>query len=629
MCGIFGVASISGLNGINIKSSTDTLYHRGPDDYGDYQDEVVALGHRRLSIIDLDGGHQPVLNKEETSVIVFNGEIYNYRDIKCSLEKKGYEFSTNSDTETILHAYEEWGQDCVSHLRGMFAFAIWDKSKQELFIARDRLGIKPLFYAEYNGVFYFASEIKAILNESPISKTIDELALTCYFSLSYIPAPLTIYSNIRKLLPGHTITWSNGRLSFNKYWDLYFQPDREKSESYFIDGIGQLLSESVDGHMLSDVPLGAFLSGGVDSSAIVSLMPQFTQEPISTYCMGFGGNTGGYLDERSYARMVADQYNTRHHEYEVEPKAEGIVEKLIGAFDEPFADDSMIPSYYVSKIASEHVKVILSGLGGDELFAGYERYLGLRYQSIYSKIPKFIRKNIFANIVDIIPERSDGHYTINHLKRFIRGGALDPDQCYISYLVLLNSSIRKDFFNNSKRFEGYFDDCVNLLAGYFNSENVEGPKDSVDRALFCDIKTYLPEDILALSDRVSMQHSLEVRVPFLDHKLMEFCATIPPELRLKGFNKKYLLKKAFTGRIPDEVISHRKQGFVGPTSKWISTDLKQYVLETLSKRNLEKHGYINFQTVERILHEHFMGKQIHDKLIWSLVVFQRWYEANF
>ena len=629
MCGIFGVASINGLKGINIRSSTDTLYHRGPDDYGDYQDDYVAIGHRRLSIIDLDGGHQPMINNKKTSIIIFNGEIYNYREIKKSLEKKGYVFSTNSDTETILYAYEEWGQECVSHLRGMFAFAIWDKYNQELFIARDRLGIKPLFYAEYNGIFYFASEIKAILNESPITKEIDKLALTSYFSLSYIPAPLTIYSNIRKLLPGHTITWKNGKTRFNKYWDLYFQPDRDKSESYFTDGIVQLLNESVGAHMISDVPLGAFLSGGIDSSVIVSLMPEFTDERINTFCMGFGGNTGGYLDERVYARLVANQYSTRHHEYEVQPKAEGIIDRLIELFDEPFADDSVIPSYYVSKIASEHVKVILSGLGGDELFAGYERYLCLRYQAIYSKIPKFIRKDIFANLVDKIPERSDGHYTINHLKRFIRGGALEPDQCYISYLIMLNSRIRKDFFNEKKIFDGYFDDCVNLLADYFNSDNIDGPKDSVDRALFCDIKTYLPEDILALSDRVSMQHSLEVRVPFLDHKLMEFCATIPPELRLKGFDKKYLLKKAFKGRIPDEVISHRKQGFVGPTSKWISTDLKQYVIKTLSRKNIDKHGYINPLTVDKILDEHFSGKQIHDKLIWSMVVFQKWYEANF
>ena len=629
MCGLFGLATMDGFPDMDIKSAINTMKHRGPDDYGDYQDQTVTLGHRRLSIIDLEGGHQPVLNHDESCVIVFNGEIYNYRDIKKELEQKGYHFSTNSDTETILHAYEEWGQECVDYLRGMFSFAIWDKHKQELFIARDRLGIKPLFYAEHNGVFYFASEMKAILNESSITKDIDELALTCYFSLSYIPAPLTIYSKIRKLLPGHTITWKNGKVTINKYWDLYFSPDRQKSEKYFLDGISQLLSEAVDGHMISDVPLGAFLSGGVDSSAIVSLMPQYTDEPVNTFCIGFGGDTGGYLDERVYAQMVAEQYHTKHREYQVEPSAEGILDKLISAFDEPFADDSLIPSYYVSKIARENVTVTLSGLGGDELFAGYERYLGFRYQSIYSKIPKFIRKSILANLINKLPERADGHYTINHLKRFVRGGALEPDQCYISYLLLLNSDIRRDFFVDKDRFDDHFQDCIRLLADYFNSENVDGPQDSVDRALYCDIKTYLPEDILALTDRVSMQHSLEVRVPFLDHKLMEFCATIPPELRLKGFNKKYLLKKAFTGRIPDEVIRHRKQGFVGPTSKWIRTDLKDYVLQTLTEDNLKKHGYINPRAVERILKEHFTGKQIHDKLIWSLVIFQKWYESNY
>lgn len=627
MCGIFGCVSLQKA-GIDYKKFTNTLFHRGPDDSGFYTDDYIDMGHRRLSIIDVEGGHQPILNQNNDMAIIFNGEIYNYQELRRELQEKGYVFTTHGDTETILHAYAEWGENCVLRLNGMFSFAIWNKTSKKLFLARDRLGIKPLFYCYHNDSLYFSSEIKAITADTTIRLQINDTALAGFFTLSYIPAPYTIYKNIHKLLPGHTLTWSDGRYSIKKYWDIHFIPDRSKTEMYYMDGILEHFRKSVKSHMISDVPIGAFLSGGVDSSAVVAFMSKSATSPVNTFCIGFGGTKGGYLDERVYAEMVAKKFSTRHKQLEVTPSLYGILDKIINAFDEPFADDSSIPSYFVSKIAQENVKVVLSGLGGDELFAGYERYLGFRLQSIYNNVPYFIRKNIISKLVDRLPERSDGHYTINHMKRFARGGLLEPDKCYLSYISILSDDIRSRLFADRSRFNDNYNTCAELMMGYFNSDNVHGRKDSLDRALYCDIKTYLPDDILALSDRVSMQHSLEVRVPFIDHEFMEFCATIPPEIRLKGFKKKYLLKKALSEILPKEVINHRKQGFVGPTASWMKSDLKQVIIDSLSRKELDKHGYIKYDTVSRILDEHFSGKQLHDKLIWSLLIYQKWFAHN-
>jgi len=627
MCGIYGFVSKE-ENDLPYKKFTDTLSHRGPDDGGYYRDEYVALGHRRLSIIDLEGGHQPLFNNDNSIAIVFNGEIYNYLDIRKVLQERGYNFRTKSDTETILYAYEEWGEECVHHLRGMFAFSIWDKKEQSLFIARDRVGIKPLFYAEHEGVFYFSSELKAIIANNEFPRNIDEKAVASYFTLSYIPAPLTIYSGIKKLLPGHTITWKQGEWKISKYWDLHFSPDRARSEADFIEEFMDVFKNSTDCHLISDVPLGAFLSGGVDSSAVVAAMSKVSADPVNTFCMGFGGNTGGYLDERKYAKEVSEAFGTLHKEYEIVPKLDGLLNKIVNAFDEPFADDSSIPSYFVSEIARQNVKVALSGLGGDELFAGYERYLGFKMQSLYNKVPLFMRNSIIPGIVNRLPERADGHYTINHIKRFVRGGCLSPEKAYMSYISMMGEDLRYQLFNNVNKYREYINECEEHICSHFTSENVEGDNYSIDRALYCDIKTYLPDDILALTDRISMHHGLEVRVPFVDHEVMEFCAKIPPEIRLKGFKKKYLLKKAMTGILPDDVINHRKQGFVGPTATWIKNDLREYIVDILSENNIKKHGIINSNTVQKILNEHFTGKNLHDKLIWSLVIFQKWYEMN-
>ena len=492
MCGIFGVVSQKPLQ-LDIETYTQALSHRGPDDYGIHQDKYSSLGHRRLSIIDLSGSKQPIYNEDRSKCIIFNGEIYNFQELRKELLSKGHRFSTNGDTETILHGFEEWGSKCVDRLRGMFAFAIWDLNRKKLFIARDRLGIKPLFFAQHQDRLYFASEMKAILADPSFPRQINELALTSYFSYSYIPAPLTIFSDIHKLEPGHTITWEDGRCRKEKFWDLQFTPDHGKSESYYMDTFMGLLQEAVELRMTSEVPLGAFLSGGIDSSAIVALMSKASADPVNTFCVGFGGNTGGYLDERGYASQVAERYDTAHQNYEVDMTSDGLMEKIVRAFDEPFADDSTIPSYFVCKAAKENVTVALSGLGGDEIFGGYERYLGFKLRGLYNKVPSFVRSNIIAKIVARLPERADGHYTINHMKRFVRSSELAADRCYLSYLSILKDNLRRELFADRRRFSGYHSPCDDIFLQHFNSDNVEGDINSLDRALYCDMKTLHPD----------------------------------------------------------------------------------------------------------------------------------------
>lgn len=625
MCGIYGMVA-PGVSQAFLERATTTLAHRGPDDAGYYRDDQVGLGHRRLSIIDLSGGHQPIYNEDRTKVIIFNGEIYNHDELRQRLLSLGHRFSTRSDTEAILHAYEEWGEDCVTLLRGMFAFAIWDLTTRTLFLGRDRLGIKPLFYSAAGGGFSFASEMKAILADPQFPRVIDDQALATYFNLSYIPGELTIFKDIRKLLPGHTITVKSGEIRQRKYWDLHFTPDRSKSEKHFIEGFMDLLQEAVDIRLMSEVPLGAFLSGGIDSSTIVALMSKVSQDPVNTFCMGFGGDIGGYLDERAYARQVAERYGTSHREHEVMPDAQGLVEKIVRAFDEPFADDSAIPSWFVCKIAKENVTVALSGLGGDEVFTGYERHLGFALSSRYSRLPSLLRESLIRPLVERLPERKDGHYTINHMKRFVRGAGVPPDLRYFGFMSKINPAIRDTLFRDQNRFDGYLEAGREMVLQHFRSAMVAGPADSLDRAMYCDLKTYLPEDILAVTDRMSMQHALEVRVPFLDHVFMEYCATIPPEMKLKGLRKKHLLKTAAKAFLPAEVISHRKQGFVGPMTRWLKSELKPFVLETLAEKNLAKHDLLNAATVRQVLDEHFSGREIHDTLIWSMVIFQTWFD---
>lgn len=625
MCGIAGIYDPRGGGGLDteIRVMTGRLGHRGPDDEGYYVSGNVALGHKRLSIIDLKTGHQPIFNEDESVCIVYNGEVYNFAELTEELEGLGHRFRTRTDTEAILHAYEEWGIECVKRLRGMFAFAIWDEKNQSLVLARDRLGIKPLFYSLRDGRLAFSSEMKAILSDPGFDRSIDKEALASYFIFSYIQSPLTIYEGIRKLPPGHVMVLKDGHSTVTEYWDIVFAPDRKKSEADFIHEFMELLRESVKLRLVSDVPVGAFLSGGIDSSAVIALMSGEV-DSINSFTIGFGGNTGGFEDERKYARLVAERYSTNHREFEVTPVLDGLLDNIITSFDEPFADDATIPSYFISKMARENVKVILSGLGGDEDFCGYERYLGFQLSSIYNRVPRVLRERFIKTLVEKIPEGSSGGSRVNHIKRFVRASSAGYAERYLGFVNRLTDKYSASFF--SENGGGYEDAAASARRRFMAHFDKTGVEDPLNKVFYCDIKTYLPEDILACTDRTSMHHSLEVRVPFLDHKLMEYCATIPPELKIRGLKKKYLLKKALKPLLPAEVINHKKQGFVGPMSSWIKNDLKQTVLEKLSRENIGKHGILNPETVGRILDEHFRGRENNDTLIWSLLIFQRWHE---
>ena len=627
MCGIAGILFADDAPPdarAAIERMTTALTHRGPDESGYHVDRAALLGHRRLSIIDVKTGQQPMYNEDRTVCVVFNGEIYNFQEIRARLIADGHVFRTNSDTETIVHAYEAWGEACVERFRGMFAFAIRDLRNDRLFLARDRFGKKPLFYANYGGRFVFASEMKAILTDPRFARDIDDEALASYFMFSYVPAPLTIFRGIRKLQPGHVLTVEHGRIRETQYWDVAFAPNRRRSEADFIEEFGERMGDAVGMRLISEVPLGAFLSGGVDSSAVVAYMAKASADPVNTFTIGFSGETGFFEDERKYARMVAARYGTRHREFEVRPELSGLVETIVRSFDEPFADDSTIPSYFVCKIAREHVTVALSGLGGDEAFCGYERYLGFHLSQSFNRLPGFLRTNILAPLVERLPESASGGYRVNHLKRFVRSAAEDEGRRYLGFVRKVGPAYRDQLFGTGGR--RYHDASVaaeDRFLAHFRGAKADDP---LDRVFYCDVKTYLPDDILALTDRLSMCHSLEVRVPFLDHVLFELAATIPSEMKIKWHRKKYLLKKALKDVLPGPVLTHKKQGFVGPMPRWLRGELREYVSDVLSPRRLDAHGLFDGKTVTRVLSDHFEGRETNDTLIWALVVFQTWYD---
>ena len=626
MCGIAGIYFADGTppdGRRTIEAVTTTIAHRGPDDSGYHVDRNVVLGHRRLSIIDVSGGQQPIYNEDQTVCVVFNGEIYNFQEVRARLLADGHVFRTNSDTETIVHAYEKWGDRCVEQFRGMFAFAIRDLRNDRLLLARDRFGKKPLFYASYGGKFVFASEMKAILADSAFDRRLDEEALASYFMLSYVPAPLTIFRGIRKLLPGHVLTVERGRTRETRYWSLSFKPDRRRSEADFIDEFKHRMADAVRMRLMSEVPLGAFLSGGIDSSAVVAFMAKASETPVNTFTIGFTGDTGAFDDERKYARMVASRYATNHHELEVRPHVTDVIDDIVRSFDEPFADDSMIPSYFVCKLARQNVTVALSGLGGDEAFCGYERYLGFRLSQYFNRLPGAFRSGVVLPLVNLLPEQGGGGSRINHLKRFVRASGEEEARRYLGFVQKIGPAYRRQLFSTVANVRPETIGAVeDRFLAHYRSADAE---DSLDRVFSCDVQTYLADDILALTDRLSMCHSLEVRVPFLDHELFEFCATIPSEMKLKWFRKKYLLKKGLRDILPGPILTHKKQGFVGPMSQWLKGDLKGYTQDVLSGPRLARHGLFDEATVARIMSDHFEGRETNDTLIWSLVVFQVWY----
>jgi asparagine synthase (glutamine-hydrolysing) len=625
MCGIAGFFPNSGSDADRhlLKRMCDRIRHRGPDDEGFYFSPPMAMGIRRLSIIDLAGGKQPIHNEDKSIWIVLNGEIYNYVELSDILKKRGHRLYTESDTETIVHLYEEYGEDCVSHLRGMFAFALWDESRKRLLLARDRVGEKPLFYFYDNKNFFFASEMKSILQYDGIPTSLDVQAVDAYLSFLYVPTPRTIYEHIKKLPAGHRLVHEGERIKISKYWELCYQPERERSIDNLAEEFRHIFNEAVRIQMRSDVPVGALLSGGIDSSAVVAAMSQATDKPVETFTVVYGDKER-LFDESQPAKEIAARFSTNHHELRVNPEVVGAIPKIIEGFDEPFADSSMIPNYFISELLRKHVTVALSGLGGDEVSGGYNRHISLLFSRHYQRLPRFVRERVITKFVERLPDSRKGQRFPERVKQFIEGDRLPLDQRYLSYITFLE---RKDKANlYSADFLSHLDSHV--ATPYEIYFHLMPELDLLNRALFVDLKMYLPDDLLTLTDRMSMAHSLEIRVPFLDYAVLEFMAKVPPEYKIRGFSKKHFLKHAFRGILPENITKRRKQGFSVPLALWFRSDLKNFVEGTLSKTRVERTGFLKYEGIASILDEHFTFKRNNHARIWALLVFVLWHEAR-
>lgn len=615
MCGISGIMHTDQAIPVDqeiLRNMVRVIHHRGPDDYGIWQQGPVGIGMARLSIIDRAGGHQPMHNEDKSCWIVFNGEIYNFQDLRIELLAKGHDFLTSSDTETILHLYEEYGEDCVRFLRGMFAFAIFDTVKKKLFIARDRLGVKPLHYFFDGKHFVFGSEIKSILASCLVKREFLPSALVNYFFYGYTPDPDTMFAGIHKLPPGHTLVLRQGAVTLNRYWQVHFEEDNRHNETYFVDRTLEIMEEAVRIRLVSEVPLGAFLSGGIDSSLVVALMARQMGEPVKTFSIGFEDQD---FNELAYARMVAKQYGTDHHEEIVRPDAEKIILDLVRQFDEPFADSSAIPTYYVSKMTKKWVTVSLSGDGGDELFAGYTRYQEGRLPSLMRHLPGFIRKGIFRNLATLLPQ---GFYGTNTLRYW---SCSDEEQIIWKYTKML-ALLHEDIFSSELKARVATTDPASALLSYLRKVQ---EKDRVTRMQYLDLHTYLPGDIMAKVDRTSMMVSLEAREPLLDHHLVEFAATIPACYKIKNGETKYILKKVAERLLPRELIYRPKQGFAVPIHGWIKKEWAEMSHELLLGQRAMARKNFNPIFLRRIMDEHQRGRRDHSYIIWTLMVLELWF----
>jgi asparagine synthase (glutamine-hydrolysing) len=612
MCGIAGIVRWNGapVAEDEIRGMCGAIVHRGPDEEGVYIGDGVALGMRRLSIIDLEGGQQPIANEDRSVWIVFNGEIYNYRELRRDLERNGHTFQTDSDTETIVHLYEDLGPRCVERLRGMFAFAIWDERKRQLLLARDRLGIKPLYYTERNGELIFSSELKPILQLPHVPRSVDWGAASHLFSFLATSSTQSIVEGISKLEPARVAaaSASDPTLRIQKYWDVQFQPNERATEGELVEQLRAMLAESVRLHQVSDVPVGAFLSGGLDSSAVVAMMARPAAGRLKTFSIGFA--EAGF-DELQYARQVATQFGTDHYDLVLRPDVVKVVEDLTWYMDEPFGDTSAIPTYMVSKLASEHVKVVLSGDGGDELFAGYDKYVVEGRERQRDRIPRPLRQAAGA-VGRVLPDGMKGRNFLRHL-------ALDGAERYVDASTMFRADqMRKLFHADAYRRMAQRDPRAESLAMMNH-----GGDDWLAAVQYRDLHTYLPLDILTKVDRMTMAHSLEARPPLLDHKLTEFAATIPARYRLQGTTTKYLFKQAMRGVLPDSIIDRQKHGFAVPLAHWFRGDLAAFARDVLLSDTSRQRGYLNTQYVERLLAMNARGRDL-DLQLWTTLSFELW-----
>jgi asparagine synthase (glutamine-hydrolysing) len=622
MCGIAGFVDAGARLDAEERASLvarmcEVIAHRGPDEQGTEVVGTAALGMRRLSIIDLAGGHQPMSGCDARITLVFNGEIYNFRELQRELEARGHRFKTHSDTETIAHAYEEYGSACVDHLRGMFAFAIWDERTRVLFIARDRAGKKPLYYSHTpSGALVFGSELKSLLLHPEVTRTTNLDALDAYLSFGYVPDPLSIFENVHKLPPGHKLTFDGARVGVEQYWDFPFERDaKPRREEEYVEELRELLDEAVRIRLVADVPLGAFLSGGVDSSAVVGLMARHTDRPVKTFSIGFREDS---FDELKYARIAARHFATDHHEFIVTPDICRIVDDLVWHFDEPFADSSAIPTHAVSRLAREHVKVVLSGDGGDELFAGYTRYVVDRRRSLFDRVPRTVREGLMIPLSRSLPHGAWG-------RNYLYANAQDAVGRYVNSLAvftplnkraLYSPEFRRALAGRADAFESFREIAARAPAN-----------DPLAAMLYLDSKTYLPGDILTKVDRMSMAVSLEARVPLLDHKLMEFAARLPSAMKMRGLETKHLFKRAVRGLVPDEILDREKQGFGVPVNRWINEELRDYTRDVLTDARTRARGYFDARYLDLLFDEHERGRRDHSMQLWSLFVLELWHRT--
>lgn len=625
MCGICGYIHLDRSKQASeniLKNMMDTLIRRGPDDEGAYLKGNVALGHRRLSIIDLETGHQPMFNEDGSVGIVYNGEVYNFQEIKSDLEEKGHKFKTHSDTEAIIHAYEEYGEDCLKYFNGMFAFAIWDSRTQALFLARDRFGKKPLYYALFDNQFIFGSELKAILKHPSVRREIDMAALGKYLAYEYVPSPYSIFKGIKKLEAGSRLFLKEGKIRTDYYWDLTFKREYPFNLKDAEERLGKLFKESVRKRLISDVPLGVFLSGGIDSSSVVYMMAELMDPgKIKTFSVGFDEKS---FDESTDARRVADFFGTDHHEQILKPDTMlDVLPDILELLDEPFADSSIIPTYLVSKFTRQHVKVALGGDGGDELFLGYPSFLAHQLNSYMDILPRPLKSASLKILAKLAPVSYD-YMSLNFKAgRFLRG--LDfPDE--VRHQVWVGSFTppeQKKLFLANSDIDYDIDNIYNPTKRLFQKAEGLSP---MDRAIYIYVKTYMTDDILAKVDRASMSCSLEARAPFLDTEFAEFAASIPPQFKLKAFKTKWILKKMLKNKLPCETLRKRKQGFAVPVAKWLKGDLRHLLLEAFDKKKIEREGIFNYNYIKGLVQGFLGNKSDTRKEIWALFMFEMWYD---
>jgi len=635
LCGIAGIASKDSrpIDEAVLRRMCDAMVHRGPDGAGYYTNSgpqmaaqingdkhaSVGLGIRRLAVIDLITGDQPIHNEDRTVWVVLNGEIYNYQELRAELERLGHSFYTRSDTEVIVHAYEQYGCDVTRRLRGMFAFALWDDRMRQLLLARDRVGKKPLLYSIKNGSLVFASEFHAILKHPDVPREINYEALQLYLSFGCVPAPFTAFSGIQKLQPGHVLLWANGEARIERYWSLDFSSKITISDQEAGERAVELIRESVRARLVSDVALGAFLSGGIDSSAVVAFMSELSDRPVKTFAIGF--EEDGYSELR-HSRRIAERFGTDHHEFVMSPDIQDILPMLVRHYGEPYADSSALPAYYLSKMARQHVTVALSGDGGDECFAGYQRYAAMRLGEQYDRLPAAIRTRVLEPAMAAVPESGNARTRLARGRRLFSVMGVTGGERYLKLTSVISDPMKAALCADSFLEETSRAQPIEFLRPWFRGN---GEVDVVDRAMMADTANYLPDDLLVKMDIASMAVSLEARSPFLDHHVMEFAASLPARLKLRGLTTKYVLKLGLRGLLPEQNLTRAKMGLGVPISRWFRSKLKDLLAEVILSERALSRGYFKAGAIRNIFACHLSGRRDHGALLWTMMMMELWH----